>query len=46
VTPSLFVVDLRKTDGDTLEYSEFCIQELRPSLKDIVSKWEGDHSVD
>lgn len=40
VTPSLFVVELRKTSGDTLEYSKFCSQDLRPGLKDIVSIWD------
>jgi 5'-AMP-activated protein kinase catalytic alpha subunit len=42
VTPSLFVVELRKTGGDTLEYSKFCSQDLRPGLKDIVLTWDGN----
>jgi len=42
VTPSLFVVELRKTGGDTLEYSKLCSQELRPGLKDIVWIWDGN----
>jgi len=41
VTPSFFVVELRKTGGDTLEYSKLCSQELRPALKDIVWIWDG-----
>ncbi|XP_026382726.1 CBL-interacting protein kinase 5-like [Papaver somniferum] len=36
VTPSLFFVEVKKTAGDTLEYQEFCNQELRPCLKDIL----------
>jgi 5'-AMP-activated protein kinase catalytic alpha subunit len=39
VTPSLLLVELRKTEGDTLEYSKFCSQDLRPGLKDIVWTW-------
>jgi len=42
VTPSLFVVELRKAGGDTLEYSKFCSQDLRPGLKDIVWTWDGN----
>jgi 5'-AMP-activated protein kinase catalytic alpha subunit len=43
VTPSVLLVELRQIAGDTLEYSKFCNQELRPRLKDIVSAWEGDN---
>eukprot|EP01018_Ginkgo_biloba_P006959 Gb_28012 [translate_table: standard] len=42
VTPSLFVVEVSKAGGDTLEYNKFCNQELRPGLKDIVWTWHGD----
>ncbi|OVA07259.1 Protein kinase domain [Macleaya cordata] len=43
VTPSFYVVEVKKAAGDTLEYQKFCNQELRPSLKDIVWTWqEGD----
>jgi len=44
VTPSLFLVELHKTSGDTLEYSKFCSQDLRPGLKDIVWTWDGNSS--
>uniref|UniRef100_A0A0D6QTB0 non-specific serine/threonine protein kinase n=1 Tax=Araucaria cunninghamii TaxID=56994 RepID=A0A0D6QTB0_ARACU len=44
VTPSLFVVEVSKANGDTLEYNKFCSQELRPALKDIVWAWQGDSS--
>ncbi|MBA0569285.1 hypothetical protein Golob_006726 [Gossypium lobatum] len=43
ITPSFHVVELNKTAGDTLEYKEFCDQELKPSLKDIVWTWQGNH---
>ncbi|XP_044461285.1 CBL-interacting serine/threonine-protein kinase 20-like [Mangifera indica] len=41
VTPSFHVVELRKAAGDTIEYKDFCSQELKPSLKDIVWTWQG-----
>ena len=43
LTPSLFMVELGKTEGDTLEYGMFCRQVLRPGLKDIVWAWDGDN---
>ncbi|XP_076885069.1 CBL-interacting serine/threonine-protein kinase 6-like [Bidens hawaiensis] len=36
VAPSLLVVEVKKSSGDTLEYNQFCSKELRPALKDIV----------
>jgi len=42
VTPSMFVVEVSKAGGDTLEYNKFCNQELRPGLKDIVMVWHED----
>ncbi|KAH7544985.1 CBL-interacting serine/threonine-protein kinase 20 [Ziziphus jujuba] len=41
VTPAFYVVEVKKTAGDTLEYKEFCDHDLRPSLKDIVWTWQG-----
>ena len=40
VTPSFFVVEVKKSAGDALEYQDFCNQELKPSLKDIVWTWQ------
>lgn len=46
VTPSIHLVEMKKTSGDTLEYRKFCNQDLRPSLKDIVWTWQSDkHQV-
>ncbi|KAF5180373.1 Cbl-interacting protein kinase [Thalictrum thalictroides] len=42
VTPSFHVVEVKKAAGDTLEYQNFCNQELKPSLKDIVWTWQGE----
>eukprot|EP01018_Ginkgo_biloba_P032980 Gb_25414 [translate_table: standard] len=39
VAPSLFVVELRKAGGDTLEFQEF-YKNLSPGLKDIMWKSE------
>ncbi|KAK4777925.1 hypothetical protein SAY87_018112 [Trapa incisa] len=36
VAPSFLVVEVRKDNGDTLEYNQFCSKELRPALKDIL----------
>ncbi|OMO76223.1 hypothetical protein CCACVL1_15836 [Corchorus capsularis] len=41
VTPSFYVVELKKSSGDTLEYKHFCNEELKPSLNDIVWAWQG-----
>ncbi|KAK9101809.1 hypothetical protein Sjap_019063 [Stephania japonica] len=34
--PAFLVVEVKKEGGDTLEYNQFCSEELRPALKDIV----------
>ncbi|CAK7350406.1 unnamed protein product [Dovyalis caffra] len=41
VTPSFYVVEMKKKSGDSFEYKEFCDHELKPSLKDIVWAWQG-----
>lgn len=44
VTPSFLVVEVKKDNGDTLEYNQFCSKELRPALKDIV--WTSPAGID
>ncbi|ONK62448.1 uncharacterized protein A4U43_C07F3960 [Asparagus officinalis] len=44
VTPSFHLVEIKKTNGDTLEYQKIWKQEMRPALKDIVWAWQGDQS--
>nr|AEZ51510.1 CBL-interacting protein kinase 30 [Hordeum vulgare subsp. spontaneum] len=44
VAPSVHVVEMRKTGGDSLEFHDFYKQELKPSLGDIVWAWEGGDS--
>ncbi|KAH9314447.1 hypothetical protein KI387_023074, partial [Taxus chinensis] len=41
IGPSLFAVTVSKEDGDTVEYKNFCDQELKPTLKDIAWVWHG-----
>ncbi|MCO5560923.1 hypothetical protein L7F22_047200 [Adiantum nelumboides] len=43
VAPTLFMVEMRKDDGDTLEYHKFC-DSFSTALKDIVWSTEGDVS--
>ncbi|CAI9761903.1 unnamed protein product [Fraxinus pennsylvanica] len=43
VTPSFHLVEMKKSNGDTLEYQKMMKQDIRPSLKDIVWTWQGDH---
>ncbi|KAK8453947.1 hypothetical protein SEVIR_5G369600v4 [Setaria viridis] len=42
VAPSLLLVELRKTNGDTMEYQKLVKEEIRPALKDIVWVWQSD----
>ncbi|KAL4303818.1 hypothetical protein GQ457_10G002480 [Hibiscus cannabinus] len=45
VTPSLLVVEVKKDNGDTLEYNQFCSEELRPALKDIAWTSPAENST-
>ncbi|MFQ6619165.1 hypothetical protein Gotur_001129 [Gossypium turneri] len=45
VTPSFLVVEVKKDNGDTLEYNQFCSKELRPALKDIVWTSPAENST-
>ncbi|KAL6657367.1 hypothetical protein ACP70R_005147 [Stipagrostis hirtigluma subsp. patula] len=42
VTPTFHLVEIKKTNGDTLEYQKVLNQEMRPALKDIVWAWQGE----
>lgn len=44
VTKSFHMVEFKKSKGDTMEYKQFCDGELKPSLKDIVWKWQGNNN--
>ncbi|KAJ1402173.1 Serine/threonine-protein kinase, active site [Sesbania bispinosa] len=41
VTSSFHIVEVKKIAGDTLEYSKFWEQCLKPSLNEIVWAWQG-----
>lgn len=41
VTPDFHLVEMTKSNGDTLEYRKLMKREIRPSLKDIVWAWQG-----
>ncbi|ONK61798.1 uncharacterized protein A4U43_C08F33690 [Asparagus officinalis] len=42
VAPSLHLVEVKKTNGDTLEYQKLFKEDMRPALKDIVWAWQGE----
>ena len=42
ITPHFHMVELRKCNGDTMEYQKLFKQDIRPSLKDIVWTWQGE----
>lgn len=42
VTPSFHMVEISKSNGDTLEYQKMWSQDMRTALKDIVWAWHGD----
>jgi 5'-AMP-activated protein kinase catalytic alpha subunit len=42
IAPSFLLVELKKTNGDTMEYQKLIKDDIRPSLKDIVWAWQGD----
>lgn len=44
ITPFFHLVELKKSDGDTVEYQKLLQQEIRPALKDIVWNWQGEQS--
>ncbi|CAD5194492.1 unnamed protein product [Musa acuminata subsp. malaccensis] len=42
VTPAFHMVEIKKTNGDTLEYQKTWKRDIRPALKDIVWAWHGE----
>lgn len=43
VTPSFHLVEIKKNNGDTLEYENLFKHDMKPALKDIVWAWQGEH---
>lgn len=44
-TPSFHLVEMKKGNGDALDYQKVLKQDIQPALKDIVWAWQGDHEV-
>lgn len=44
-TPSFHLVEMKKTNGDTLEYQKLWKEDIRPALKDIVWAWQGEQQL-
>lgn len=42
VTPSFHLVEVMKSNGDTMEYQKLLNEDIRPALQDIVWAWEGE----
>ncbi|CAH2069536.1 unnamed protein product [Thlaspi arvense] len=42
VTPTFHMVEVKKSNGDTLEYQKLVAEDLRPALADIVWVWQSD----
>ncbi|KAI4302651.1 hypothetical protein MLD38_038371 [Melastoma candidum] len=42
ITPDFHLVEMKKTNGDTLEYQKVLKEDIRPALKDIVWAWQGE----
>ncbi|KAJ1688818.1 hypothetical protein LUZ63_012973 [Rhynchospora breviuscula] len=42
IDSSNYMVEIKKSNGDTLEYQKILKEEIRPGLKDIIWTWQGD----
>ncbi|KAE8726978.1 CBL-interacting protein kinase 26 [Hibiscus syriacus] len=42
VTPTFHLVEIKKSNGDTLEYQKMVKEDMKPALQDIVWVWQGD----
>ncbi|KAL7201357.1 hypothetical protein ACSBR1_033120 [Camellia fascicularis] len=42
VAPSFHLVEVKKSNGDTLEYQKILKEGMRPALQDIVWAWQGE----
>lgn len=42
VTPTFHWVEIKKSNGDTLEFQKMLKEDMRPALQDIVWVWQGD----
>ncbi|KAJ4828915.1 CBL-interacting serine/threonine-protein kinase 10 [Turnera subulata] len=42
ITPNFHLVELKKSNGDTMEYQQLLNENIRPVLQDIVWIWQGE----
>ncbi|XP_020588196.1 CBL-interacting protein kinase 18-like [Phalaenopsis equestris] len=42
ITPSFHMVEMKMTNGDTLEFEKLCNENIRPALKGMVWSWLGE----
>ncbi|KAG8387931.1 hypothetical protein BUALT_Bualt02G0072600 [Buddleja alternifolia] len=42
LTSAIHLVEVKKTNGDTLEYQKLFDEGIRPALEDIVWSWQGE----
>lgn len=42
ITPSFHLVELKESNGDTVEYRKMMKRDIRPALQEIVWAWQGD----
>ncbi|KAI3787990.1 hypothetical protein L2E82_00543 [Cichorium intybus] len=45
LTPSFHLVEVKKCNGDTLEYQKVVNEGLRPGLEDIIWDWQQEQHV-
>ncbi|KAL2333054.1 hypothetical protein Fmac_014267 [Flemingia macrophylla] len=45
VTPCFHMVEVKKSDGDTLEYQKILKEDIRPALQDIVWVWQSEQQL-
>ncbi|KAJ9543626.1 hypothetical protein OSB04_023333 [Centaurea solstitialis] len=45
LTPSFHLVEVKKSNGDTLEYLKVVNESLRPGLQDIIWDWHSDEQA-
>jgi len=45
VTPCFHLVEVTKSNGDTLEYQKILKEDIRPALQDIVWVWQSDQQL-
>ncbi|GAB2299400.1 CBL-interacting protein kinase 2 [Dionaea muscipula] len=42
-TPSFLLVEIKRSDGDALEFQKVLKEDIRPALEDVIWAWLGGH---